>query len=368
MANFVYDFSCAVILFLIYLNGHKNQYDYSQRVFDCFVISVQLFLFLDGISWICEEYLNPTTVVLETIFMTVLFFFQGLQGLFWLLYADCYLNKRNSISKIFLAITIVQMIFSGLLLTVNFFTGCVFYITISTGYVRGPLYLVNYILYAFYFLTGLIFDFRVFFKKKIESEIKKAALINMIGVFLVTFCFIIQYLFMGVNLVSPALSISILMIYLSVQSRQMEQNKINHIKNLVVKTFGNFDILFKGQSIKFKRSKSKELIAYLIDRKGASVTLDELYVILWERDVIDDSTKSLLRNIISDVKQTFNTLDLDGFFIKDFNSCRINTEFVSCDYYDYLNGKGSEKFMGEYMNQYSWAENTAGYLERFKNS
>ena len=70
--------------------------------------------------------------------------------------------------------------------------------------------------------------------------------------------------------------------------------------------------MYRGQSIKFKRSKSKELIAYLIDRKGVSVSLNELYAVLWEKDYVDESTKSQLRNIISDIRQTLSCFKIDG--------------------------------------------------------
>lgn len=37
-------------------------------------------------------------------------------------------------------------------------------------------------------------------------------------------------------------------------------------------------------------------------------------------------------------------------------------EAVECDYYDYLQGKHREDFRGEYMQEYSWAEETVAML------
>ena len=363
MANFVYDFSCAMVLFLIFMNGVKGEYDYTQKVFNSFVITVQVFLLLDGFAWLCQIKYTRVTCFIETIIMSLIFLFQGLQGLFWLLYEECYLNKKNAISKTFLIIASIQIVASCVLVVSNLFTNCLFYINVEEGYVRGKLYAVNYVLYGIYFVTAIILGIKIFLTKE-DKNIRKACLINLFGVFIVLICFILQLLFLGVNLVSPALSIVILMLYLSIQKTKLEGNKIRLIKNLEARTFGNFDILYRGQSIKFKRSKSKELIAYLIDRKGVSVSLNELYSVLWEKDYVDESTKSQLRNIISDIRQTFTALEIDGFFIKDFNSCRINPEFISCDYFDLLENLDTKRYPGEYMNQYSWAESTAGYLER----
>lgn len=366
LANFVYDISCAIILFLVFLNGRKNEYDFTQKVFNFFVVSVQFFLVLDGFAWLCQINYTSLSCTVETILMSFVFIFQGFQGVFWVLYEECYLNNRVKISIPFKVIFIVQFFVSCGFVIVNIFTGCLFYITVETGYVRGPYYVFNYALYGVYFISAIIIGLRIIIRNK-DKELQKAALVNLVGVFFVLICFVIQCFWLGVNLVSPAISLSILMIYLSVQQKKIENNKIRHIKNLEAITFGNFDILFQNQSIKFKRTKSKELLAYLIDRKGASVTMDELYSILWEKDFVDDSTKSLLRNIISDIKQTLNGLNLDGFFVKDFNSCRINPDMISCDYFDFLKSKDLKGYTGEYMNQYSWAETTAGYLDSLVN-
>ena len=61
------------------------------------------------------------------------------------------------------------------------------------------------------------------------------------------------------------------------------QTEIDNIKGirqkeklLSVKCFGNFDVFAKGQKLTFKRSKTKELLAFLVDRKGAGVTVAEI--------------------------------------------------------------------------------------------
>ena len=41
---------------------------------------------------------------------------------------------------------------------------------------------------------------------------------------------------------------------------------------------------------------------------------------------------------------------------------RVDTAKMSCDYFDYLKD-GTPRFLGEYMKQYSWAEDTCAMLE-----
>ena len=61
------------------------------------------------------------------------------------------------------------------------------------------------------------------------------------------------------------------------------QGEIDNIKGvrqtqkpLEVKCFGHFEVYAKGEKLNFKRSKTKELLAFLIDRKGAGVTVAEI--------------------------------------------------------------------------------------------
>ena len=123
-------------------------------------------------------------------------------------------------------------------------------------------------------------------------------------------------------------------------------------KKIKVKCFGNFEIFYNNEPIKFKYQKSKELIAYLIDREGSSINVNELNAILWEED-----HPSYLRNLISDIQLTFNKLSVKDFFIKKHNQCYIDINKVDCDAYEYKSGnpKAINLYRGEYMSQYSWA-------------
>lgn len=72
---------------------------------------------------------------------------------------------------------------------------------------------------------------------------------------------------------------------------------------LKIQTFGNFEVFSNGEPVKFLRSKSKELLAYLIDRKGASCSVGELCAVLWEDKNDDEALQGQLRKVISDLKK-----------------------------------------------------------------
>lgn len=136
-------------------------------------------------------------------------------------------------------------------------------------------------------------------------------------------------------------------------------------RKVEVKTFGNFEIFCDGNVVKFSRAKSKELIAYLIDKNGTTATGSELIVNLWEDKDVDRTTRSMLHNLISDIKKTLLSYGIADIFQADRNAFRIKKEKLVCDYFDLLDGRedAKRKFKGEYMTAYEWAEFTVGRLE-----
>lgn len=128
--------------------------------------------------------------------------------------------------------------------------------------------------------------------------------------------------------------------------------EIKHEKRLYVKCFGNFEVFAGGIPLKFQRSKSKELFAYLIDREGAAINVNELNAILWEED-----HKSYLRVLITDIQSTLKSVGAGEVFVKRFNECFIDTSKVDCDAYEYRhnNPDAIRLYRGEYMVQYPWA-------------
>lgn len=127
--------------------------------------------------------------------------------------------------------------------------------------------------------------------------------------------------------------------------------KLELSKKLHVKCFGNFEVFYNGAPLKFQRSKSKELFAYLVDREGSAVNVNDLNTFLFE-----ESNPSYLRNLIADIQRTLKSIGMDDVFIKKHNECRIDPEKIDCDAYEYKknNPDAIRAYRGEYMIQYSW--------------
>ena len=123
-------------------------------------------------------------------------------------------------------------------------------------------------------------------------------------------------------------------------------------KKIQIKCCGNFEAFYNGEPIRFSYKKSKEVFAYLVDREGSAININELNAVLWEED-----HPSYLRNLIADIQQTLKAIGCDDVFIKRHNECYIDVEKVDCDAYEYKkdNPNAVRMYRGEYMIQYSWA-------------
>ena len=126
------------------------------------------------------------------------------------------------------------------------------------------------------------------------------------------------------------------------------------------RTFGNFDLLVDGKRAAFKRAKSKELMAYLIDRHGASVTRREAFAVLWEDRAYDLPMQKQLDVVIRSMRATLEDYGVSEIFEMRAGAMRVNLERVSCDAWRYFAGEREaiRAFHGEYMSNYSWASLT----------
>ena len=136
------------------------------------------------------------------------------------------------------------------------------------------------------------------------------------------------------------------------------------LQRLYIRCFGNFEVFWKGNPLRFRRRRTKELLAYLVDRNGAVCTAEELIAVLWEDASNLINAKHNIRNLVSDLRNTLSDIGQESVLIRGSGTVAINRNAVECDYYKMLDGNISAKdaYRGEYMNQYHWAQFTEGKL------
>lgn len=152
-------------------------------------------------------------------------------------------------------------------------------------------------------------------------------------------------------------------------SAEEVQGEIDNIKGvkqkekmLTVNCFGNFEVYTKNEKLMFKRLKTKELFAFLVDRKGAGLTAKQICAVLFPDDTDDVKNAAYLRQLVMDLKNTLKAVGAENVLCHETPCYRIDIGLIECDYIRYLE-TGKPEFYGEYMTQYSWAEETCAMLQ-----
>ena len=152
---------------------------------------------------------------------------------------------------------------------------------------------------------------------------------------------------------------------ISAEDVQAEINNIKGVKQkeklLTVHCFGNFEVYAKDEKLVFKRLKTKELFAFLVDRKGAGMTARQICAVLFPDDMDDVKNSAYLRQLVMDLKNTLRAVGAESVLRHETPCYRVDTGLIQCDYLTYLE-TGKPEFHGEYMMQYSWAEETCAIL------
>jgi len=147
-----------------------------------------------------------------------------------------------------------------------------------------------------------------------------------------------------------------------IKSRMDRPNKLR------VVTFGSFEVYSNEAPLAFRRTKTKELLAYLIDRKGAETSANTLCAVLWPDETDDERKRDYLYHLFSDLKNTLKTAGYPDAVVSRGRGYAVDPQKLDCDYYRMLEGdaRARRSFVGEYMDQYSWSEPTCAWLtERY---
>ena len=91
--------------------------------------------------------------------------------------------------------------------------------------------------------------------------------------------------------------------------------------HILVQTFGHFEILVDGKTLEFRRSKSKELLAYLVDRRGAGVSRQDAFSVLWEDRLYDVSMQKQMDVVIRSLRDTLQKYGIGDLFERKTGLC-----------------------------------------------
>lgn len=135
---------------------------------------------------------------------------------------------------------------------------------------------------------------------------------------------------------------------------------------LYIRTFGYFEVFLDGEALLIHNAKAKELLALLVDRRGAFVSQGDIISCLWENDPVNKVTLARLRKTAMLLRNALKEYGIEDLIESRKGLRRLNTKKVECDLYHYLSHKPEYQhlYRGTYMANYSWGELTIDELER----
>ena len=136
-------------------------------------------------------------------------------------------------------------------------------------------------------------------------------------------------------------------------------------EKLQVRCFGSFQVFWHGDPLIFKRSKTRELFAFLVDRNGAVCNGEEIIAAMWEGESNTKGAKQYLRALTQDLRNTLISIGMEDIFVRKHNQWAIRKDLIDCDYFRLLDGETDavNAYRGDYMEQYTWGELTAAKLQ-----
>ncbi|MDO4465685.1 MAG: hypothetical protein Q4C49_01610 [Bacillota bacterium] len=135
--------------------------------------------------------------------------------------------------------------------------------------------------------------------------------------------------------------------------KEMHYLRYGKFKKPLIRCFGRFDLFVDGQSVPFPRKKSKELLAFLVLKRGEPVTVDEVCQFLF--GVVDDTKRNYVYVSKFELMKVLKKVEMEDLFVLSEKCFRINTELFDCDLYQYLDGDLS-LYSTDFMRPYPWAK------------
>lgn len=124
-------------------------------------------------------------------------------------------------------------------------------------------------------------------------------------------------------------------------------------KRISIRMFGSFSIMVDGRSVRLKHDKSKELLALLVEKRGAYLSSREAIGALWECPP-DERSRARYRKVASRLMADLKEIGVDYIVESERGSRRVVPELIECDYYEYLDGR--RPATGAFLPEYSWSE------------
>lgn len=138
------------------------------------------------------------------------------------------------------------------------------------------------------------------------------------------------------------------------------------IQHVVIQTIPTLAVLVNGRAVDIAGKKTREMFALMVDRGECGITSGETIAYLWPERPNDLNTQSLFRMTYKRLADSLEEAGIGHIIFSQGHRKFVKIEQVDCDLYRILSGdkQAALKYDGQYMREYSWAEERNGQLYR----
>ncbi|HQH32100.1 MAG TPA: GGDEF domain-containing protein [Petrotogaceae bacterium] len=223
----VYIVSIGLLTVILLKILHERDYAHFQNKLFAIIVAITInVLIVEALGWRLDGIAGSTArllLILDTVILMIITLYPGILWIMYLHYQLHHNKKRTKKIWLWFSPAIVYITILSLTAPVN---GLLFYVDEMNRYHRGSWYWQAELLYFGFFLIGLMMI--VFNKKKIPKSdfytLITFPLIPFIGT-------LIQMLFYGMALAWNSVSISLLIIYINIQSRAINSDYLTGLYN-----------------------------------------------------------------------------------------------------------------------------------------
>jgi two-component SAPR family response regulator len=144
---------------------------------------------------------------------------------------------------------------------------------------------------------------------------------------------------------------------LSIAMEKIRLLALRQQKSLYVQTFGRFVVYRNGRPLALS-GKAKEILAFIVTRRGKEVSNEEIYSTIWEDRPYGNVEMTVYYNALRRLKAFLKKEAISELLISTPRGQIVNTAMFDCDYYAWQDQNLShrDRFEGEFLSEYSWAE------------
>lgn len=217
-----------LILLLIYLNVHRQSDTYfnEQKLFLVLLYCNALILILDSFMWILDGVPGSGITAALSAVTTVYYILNPVICMVWSVYADYQIHRNSERNKRITFIMSIPILVYAIAVIISNYNNLFFYIDKYNHYHRGNYFiLVAMFCYAYllYSLISIILSQRKF-KNENFIPMLVFAFPPIIGGF-------IQYTFYGVSVIWSCITLSILILFIKIQNKQLYMDHLTQVYN-----------------------------------------------------------------------------------------------------------------------------------------